>query len=78
MASLRSVKDSTVKRGQVEPHLVTGRYARYVAGILTLNQGYSDGILINNLELLRAEVSYFFFPISVSTEAMNISSFLHQ
>ncbi|KAG9300693.1 hypothetical protein G9A89_023491 [Geosiphon pyriformis] len=39
------------------PHYITRRYGEFAASILTLNEEYSDPILINSLSRLRSEVT---------------------
>ena len=41
------------------PHAIGLRYAQFASGILTLNEGYDDDILVANLKRLRGEVDKF-------------------
>lgn len=46
------------------PHQITRKYAEYTTAILTLNNGFNDDLLLNNLKRLRSELEVLLFKIS--------------
>lgn len=46
------------------PHQITRKYADYITAILTLNNGFDDTLLLNNLNRLRSELEILLFKIS--------------
>jgi len=46
------------------PHQITRKYAEYTTAILTLNNGFDDTLLLNNLKRLRSELEILLFKIS--------------
>ncbi|KAG4102270.1 Vps52-domain-containing protein [Neocallimastix lanati (nom. inval.)] len=46
------------------PHTITRKYAEYTTAILTLNNGFNDTLLLNNLKRLRSELEILLFKIS--------------
>jgi hypothetical protein len=58
VASVMRVPYADVKLPS-RPHAIGLRYAQFASGILTLNEGYDDDILVANLKRLRGEVDKF-------------------
>lgn len=61
VASIMKLQPIEIRIGaKVKPHVVGTRYAEFAAGVLLLNEGYDDDILVANLKRLRGEVDKFF------------------
>lgn len=60
VASVMRVAHADIKVAvKPRPHTIGTRYAEFASGILTLNEGYDDDILVANLKRLRGEVDKF-------------------
>ena len=55
----KNAKSGSSSASVTRPHYIGSRYADFAAGLLTLNAGYNDEILIANLRRLRGEVDKF-------------------
>ncbi|GAB5357971.1 hypothetical protein AAMO2058_000419400 [Amorphochlora amoebiformis] len=56
LASIRTVRVSSVSRGNTSVHYVSRRYAEFAAGIDVLNRGYDDAIIVSNMGRMRTAV----------------------
>ena len=70
-SALASLKN---KSNTLAPTVLTTRFANYVVGLNTLNEGYNDEILIACLRRLRAEMDRILVEVAETLKGGNSSS----